>query len=206
MPHSSVEAMTPEATYDYYTQLGFSDWTQESTGAKMLKVQHPEMETVLLGKHAGMLNCADCHMPVVQDPNDRTIYHSHTLVSPLSDPTLLATCLECHASMDPAIKTADEMVAFVTSIQARVTKRERAVGEELAAFKRALAEANQSGNFSEEQLEPVRELYRKAQWFFDFCYVENAEGAHNSDLAMRCLDTAEKLIDEGLTLLASFTE
>ncbi len=206
MPHSSVEAMTPEATYDYYTQLGFSDWTQESTGAKMLKVQHPEMETVLLGKHAGMLNCADCHMPVVQDPNDCTIYHSHTLVSPLSDPTLLATCLECHASMDPAIKTADEMVAFVTSIQARVTKRERAVGEELAAFKRALAEANQSGNFSEEQLEPVRELYRKAQWFFDFCYVENAEGAHNSDLAMRCLDTAEKLIDEGLTLLASFTE
>ena len=201
MPHGSVEAMTPEATYEYYAQLGFSDWTQESTGASMLKVQHPEMETVLLGKHAGMLNCADCHMPVVQDSKDRTVYHSHLLVSPLENDTLLETCLVCH--QDLGVNSKDEMVAFVRSIQNRITSEEKRVGERLAAFKGELAKANQSGAVSEEQLNELRELYRKAQWFFDYCYVENSEGAHNSELSTRCLDTADSLIRQGMDLLGS---
>ena len=198
MPHSSIETMTPEATYDYYTQIGFSDWTQESTGAKMLKVQHPEMETVLLGKHGKLLNCADCHMPIVENSKTQTVYHSHKLVSPLEDKTLLQTCLQCHTNM----KTTDEMVTFVRNIQERVTEEETRVGNLLMAFKKALAEANQKQEMSEEQLDEVRELYRKAQWFFDYCYVENAEGAHNSDLAMRCLSTADDLIKEGMALLS----
>ena len=71
MPYDSVEAMSPEAILAYYDSMvlpdgtvGFSDWTQGSTGAKMLKAQHPEMETYLAGKHAKLLNCADCHMPL----------------------------------------------------------------------------------------------------------------------------------------------
>ena len=56
-------------------------------------------------------------------------------------------------------------------------------------------------DLTEEELDAVRKLYREAQWFFDFCYVENAEGAHNSELAFRCLDTSEKKIDEGMALL-----
>jgi nitrite reductase (cytochrome c-552) len=53
----------------------------------------------------------------------------------------------------------------------------------------------------EEKLSAVQKLYREAQWFFDFCYVENAEGAHNSELAFRCLDTAEQRISDGMALL-----
>ena len=197
MPHSSIETMTPEATYDYYTSIGFSDWLQESTGAKMLKVQHPEMETVLLGKHAGLLNCADCHMPIVENAKTQNVYHSHMLVSPLEDKTLLETCLQCHTNM----KNTDEMVTFVRNIQARITEEETRVGNLLMAFKKALIEANQSSTYSEEQLDEIRELYRKAQWFFDYCYVENSEGAHNSDLSMRCLSTASDLIAQGMALL-----
>ena len=199
MPHGSVDAMTPEATYDYFTGIGFSDWTQESTGAKMLKVQHPEMETVLLGKHAGTLNCADCHMPVVQNAETQNIYHSHTLVSPLENKTLLETCLACHK--DLGAKTTDDMITFVRNIQSRITAEETRVGNLLAEFKKTLAQANQSGKWDEAKLDEIRELYRKAQWFFDFCYVENAEGAHNSELATRCLNTAEQLINEGMALL-----
>ena len=199
MPHSSVESMTPEATYEYFTEIGFSDWTQESTGAKMLKVQHPEMETVLLGKHAGDLNCADCHMPVVQNQKTQNIYHSHTLVSPLEDKTLLETCLACHK--DLGVKDTDEMITFVKNIQNRITAEETRVGNLLAEFKNALAEANQNGTLSEEGLDEVRELYRKAQWFFDYCYVENSEGAHNSELSSRCLGTAEELISQGMSIL-----
>lgn len=204
MPHSSVETMTPEATYEYFTQIGFSDWTQESTGAKMLKVQHPEMETVLLGKHADSLNCADCHMPIEQNAKTGNIYHSHELVSPLENKTLLETCLACHKEL--GVKDAAEMVKFVKNIQDRITAEETRVGNLLLDFKHKLAEANTSGKWTEEELAPIRELYRKAQWFFDYCYVENSEGAHNSELATRCLTTAEELIQEGMQLLSAKAE
>ena len=199
MPYGSVEAMTPEAILAYYDNMvlpdgtvGFSDWTQESTGAKMLKAQHPEMETYLTGKHAKLLNCADCHMPLAET-EDGTVYHSHELVSPLENESLLKSCATCHGDTD--------MVNMVRRLQERVTTRETEVGNALSAFKDALAAAVKDGAMGEEELDAVRKLYREAQWFFDFCYVENAEGAHNSALATRCLDTAETRINEGMVLL-----
>lgn len=63
MPYSSKEEMTPEAILAYYDEKGFSDWEQPGTGTKMLKAQHPEMETFLASTHATMgLNCSSCHM------------------------------------------------------------------------------------------------------------------------------------------------
>ena len=199
MPYSSVEEMTPEAILAYYDNMvlpdgtvGFSDWTQESTGAKLLKAQHPEMETFLTGKHAKLLNCADCHMPL-EESEDGTVYHSHLLVSPLENESLLKSCATCHKDTD--------MVNLVKRLQERVTARETEVGNALSAFKDELAAAVKEGKMGEEELAAVQKLYREAQWFFDFCYVENAEGAHNSELAFRCLDTAEQRINEGMALL-----
>lgn len=192
MPYSSVEEMTPEAILAYYDAMDYSDWTQPSTGAKLLKAQHPEMETFLQGPHAGLLNCADCHMPMEQ-AEDGTVYHSHNLVSPLENEELLSTCVQCHGDTD--------MVTFVHNLQGRITARETEVGNKLAEFNDALAAAVEAGEMSEEELNEVRKIYREAQWFFDFCYVENAEGAHNSELANRCLDTSEQKITEGMALL-----
>lgn len=199
MPYSSVEEMTPQAILAYYDNMvlpdgsvGFSDWTQPSTGAKLLKAQHPEMETYLLGKHASLLNCADCHM-AIEMADDGTVYHSHYLVSPLESETLLSTCAECHGDTD--------MVEMVHRIQERVTARETEVGNKLSDFKTALAGAVVAGSKDEATLETLRKLYREAQWFFDFCYVENSEGAHNSDLAFNCLDISESRIEEAMLLL-----
>ena len=136
MPYHGVDGMTPDAILAYYDEMGFYDWVQESTGAKMLKAQHPEMET------------------------------------------------------------------FLTRIQGRVTARETEVGNALSDCKDSLAAAVASGDWSEEDLDPVRVLYREAQWYFDYCYVENSEGAHNSELSMYCLDTAQSKIDKGASLLA----
>ena len=194
MPYSSVEEMTPEAIYAYYEAMGFSDWTQPSTGTKMLKAQHPEMETFLQGKHAALLNCADCHMPIEQ-ALDGTVYHSHNLVSPLENEMLLSTCAACHGDTD--------MVGMVRRLQERITARETEVGNRLSSLKDALAAAVSAGNAEEAKLDEIRALYREAQWYFDFCYVENAEGAHNSDLAVRCLDTSDGLITKALSLLDS---
>ena len=59
------------------------------------------------------------------------------------------------------------------------------------------------GEYSEEELDAIRGLHRTAQWFFDYDYVENSEGAHNSTLAKRCLDTAEETIQEAMGLFKS---
>ena len=58
-----------------------------------------------------------------------------------------------------------------------------------------------SGEWREDDLNAVRKLHREAQWFFDYCYVENSEGAHNSELSMNCLNTSEAKIDEAMNLL-----
>ena len=193
MPYGSIDEMTPAAILAYYDSLEFYDWIQPSTGTKMLKAQHPEMETFLFGKHAPLgLNCADCHMPM-EMAEDGTVYHSHYIVSPLESKAILSYCATCHGDTD--------MTAKVKRLQERVTARETEVGNKLSEFKDALAAAVEKGSMSEAELDEIRTIHRQAQWYFDFCYVENAEGAHNSDLAFNCLDSAEELIARGMKML-----
>ena len=192
--YTDVASMSPDAILAYYDEMGFSDWTQESTGTGMLKAQHPEMETYL-GEgsvHASMgLSCADCHM-ATETSEDGTVYISHNLQSPLENESLLNTCAQCHGDTD--------MVEKVHTIQDAVTARENEVGNKLSDLKDTLADAVASGDYSEDELNEIRSLYRSAQWYFDFDYVENSEGAHNSTLANYCLDTSEDYISQAMEL------
>lgn len=192
IPFTNISEMTPEAMLEYYDAIDFADWTQPSTGAKLLKAQHPEMETFLNGSiHASFgMSCASCHMEKVTGSD--VSYTSHNLVSPLDSPAILDTCAACHKDVDMAEK--------VHAIQAQVTARETEVGNNLSAFKDKLAEAVASGEYTEEELDAIRVLYRHAQWFFDYQYVENSEGAHNSKQANSCLDQAAAKIEEGMQL------
>ena len=163
----------------------------------MLKAQHPEMETVLSSSHYAKtgMTCADCHMPTATT-EDGTAYKSHYFVSPLQDETLLNNCAKCHGG-------AEKVASLIHDTQQRVTGRETEVGKKLSALKDALAAAVLEGKTGEEKLNTVRKLYRDAQWYFDFCYVENSEGAHNSTLSLSCLETAEGKIDEAMALLTA---
>ena len=192
IPYTNAAEMTPEAMLEYYDAMDFADWTQPSTGAKLLKAQHPEMETYLNGSvHAKFgMSCASCHMEKVTE--NGVSYTSHNLVSPLESQAILDTCAACHKDVDMAEK--------VHAIQDQVTAREKEVGNNLSAFKDQLAQAVASGEYTEEELDAIRVLYRHAQWFFDYQYVENSEGAHNSKLANSCLDQAAAKIEEGMKL------
>ena len=192
IPYTNVSEMTPEAMLEYYDAMGFADWTQASTGAKLLKAQHPEMETYLNGSiHSNFgMSCASCHMEKVTE--NGVSYTSHNLVSPLESQAILDTCAACHKDVDMAEK--------VHAIQDQVTAREKEVGNNLSAFKDQLVQAVASGEYTEEELDAIRVLYRHAQWFFDYQYVENSEGAHNSKLANSCLDQAAAKIEEGMKL------
>lgn len=193
VPYSAVANMNPTAELTFYDESGFADWTQESTGTKLLKVQHPEFETYVNSVHFTMgLSCADCHMETATAA-DGSKYVSHTIKSPLQSETILNdTCAKCHSGVDMAEK--------VGAIQSEITAREDEVGAKLVDLKTQLVEAVASGDYTEEELDAIRALHRSAQWYFDYCYVENAEGAHNSKLARECLDKAESLIDEAVAL------
>ena len=126
--------------------------------------------------------------------DDGIEYRSHYFVSPLQNEVLLNSCAKCHGS-------ADNVISLVQTIQAKVTARETEVGNKLSGLKDALTAAAADGKLGAEELDAVRKLHREAQWFFDFCYVENSEGAHNSALSLSCLETSEAKINEALTLL-----
>ncbi len=192
LPYSSLAVMNPDQMYEFYQEMDFADYTNPRTGVRQLKAQHPEFETYMgAGSvHASMFTCADCHMEKVTK-EDGTTYRSHNLISPLQSETIMATCAGCHA----------DLPTFVHDIQDKMEARTIEIGNKLATLADKLAEAVAAGDRSEEELNTIRELNRKGQWYWDFVFVENSEGAHNSKLDNSCLDKADELIEEALSML-----
>ena len=190
--HNSLSSMDPATMLAFFndgknfsTGEPFADWTNPRTGVKQIKVQHPEFETYLGAgsPHAGTFTCADCHMPT-ETAADGSEYHSHNIISPLDNPALIEnTCSACHF----------DLVKEVRGVQAKVETRTYTVGYRLEYLTELLAQAVASGKFTDEQLDPIRSLARDAQFYWDFVFVENAEGAHNPSLTYQCLDKADEL-------------
>lgn len=194
LPYTSLASMNPDDMYALYDGMGFTDYTNPRTGVKQLKAQHSEFETYMgAGSvHASTFSCADCHMAKTT-AEDGTAYTSHKWVSPLADETIAANCAACH----------EDLTAFVHGIQAHAEERTIAIAAKLENLTNQLAAAVESGAYTEEELDAIRALNRKGQWYWDFVFVENSEGAHNSKLTEECLDKAEALIDEALGMFKS---
>ena len=202
--HNSLESMDPSAILAYFNDGAnfsngemFADWTNPRTGVKQIKVQHPEFET-FLGKgsqHANDFSCADCHMPDAVDENGDP-YKSHNLISPLDNPELIEnTCSECHA----------DLVKEVKEVQEAVEARTNEIGYMLQDLTEKIASAVEKGS-SDADLAQIRFLARDAQFYWDFVFVENAEGAHNPTLTYECLDKAEELCLKAMALLEALPE
>lgn len=197
LPYTSLASMNPDAILAYYNEIDFADFQNVRTGTRHLKVQHPEFET-FMGEgsaHAGLLTCADCHMG--EATSDRGYgtgtYSDHYLVSPLEKPDVLKnTCARCHTG---------DVAAMVHAVQDEIEDRTVEVGNKLVALADKLAEAVTAGELSQEKLDEVRQLHRNAQFYWDFVFVENSEGAHNSALSKDCLNKSEALIDQAMALL-----
>ena len=192
LPYTGLAAMTPDAIYDYYEAMDFADYTNPRTGVRQIKAQHPEFETFTgAGSvHGSMFGCADCHMAKATNEAGQA-YHSHKLDTPLNNPAIAANCAACHADLE----------GFVRGIQDGVTAKTVEVGEKLEALTNRLADAVATGAYTDEQLADIRALNRKGQWYWDFVFVENSNGAHNSRLSYECLEKADAFIGAAGTLL-----
>jgi nitrite reductase (cytochrome c-552) len=202
--HNSLASMAPETMLAYFndgsnfpTGEPFADWTNPRTGVKQIKVQHPEFETFLGAgsPHADTFTCADCHMPDAVNANGEA-YHSHNLISPLDNPELIAnTCSQCHY----------DLVSEVRGVQEKIETRTYTVGYRLEYLTELLAKAVADGQYTDEQLDPIRSLARDAQFYWDFVFVENAEGAHNPALTNQCLDKADELCGQATDMILKLT-
>ena len=192
VPYSDLSGIAPDAILAYYNEMGFVDYTNENTGVGMIKVQHPEFETYYGegSQHVGMYTCADCHMSFAYDDETAVPYADHELISPLKNAELLANqCSLCHADLKSQVK----------AIQDEITGREGEISALLVEINQKLAKAVQDGSMDEATLAKVRQLDREAQFYWDFVFVENSEGAHNSTLSRECLDKAEDLARQALS-------
>lgn len=193
LPHSDIDSMNPDDILAFFNEIGYVDYTNPRTGVKQIKVQHPELETFLSvgSQHRSKYTCADCHMGEATSENG-TVYKSHYLTSPLNNETLIKSeCSKCHT----------DLVSEVKQLQADVEKRTNEVGNTLVDLTEKLAAAVNSGKYTDAQLDEVRSLARDAQFYWDFVFVENSEGAHNSALTYQCLDKAEALATKALSKL-----
>ncbi len=201
LPHDSLKTMHPDQILAYYNNpvwqmkdgVGmFYDFISTGTGVRQIKVQHPELETYLGAgsPHRDTFTCADCHMGKVAAEDGE--YSSHYLISPLENQELLDNnCSKCHANLPRE----------VGRIQKEIETRTDEVAWELVELNHQLTAAVESGAYTDEQLEELRLLARNAQFYWDFVFVENSNGAHNPTMARYCLDKAEKLCQQALELL-----
>lgn len=201
-PYSGLETMTPDAILSYYDERGYKDWEHPGTGAAMLKVQHPEFETIYGGNQTYMakygMTCASCHMGT-KVAEDGTTYVSHEWKSPLENQELMGTTCNtsgCHADDKGGI------AGKVATIQAEEEERVTAISEKIEELIAKTDERRQAGTIDADTLAQVQRLHRVSQFYWDFVMVENSEGAHNPELTFETLDKAEAAADEALALLA----
>jgi nitrite reductase (cytochrome c-552) len=155
----------------------FFDWQHGETGAELLKAQHPEFETWSQGTHARAgVACADCHMPYVREGAMKV--SDHQVRSPLL--MVNRSCQVCHPFPEEALK------ARVDTIQNRTHELIARSSVALVAMLDAIKSARQAGA-TPEQLKPIYELQRKAQWRLDFVSSENSMGFHAAQEVARVL-------------------
>jgi len=178
----------------YYDEINYSDWVHPSTGSNLLKAQHPEFETYQGGIHAKMgLTCVDCHMPNAVN-EDGGNFSSHHWTSPLK--TIEASCLTCHSN-----ETEESLRKEVEKIQASVDTKMSQVASVLVELIKELTLATNDASFDQDLLNEARDYHRKAQFKWDFVFVENGEGFHNEKLAHKNLDEAFDLAMKALEIL-----
>jgi nitrite reductase (cytochrome c-552) len=169
--------LTVDAAYAYYEKVGHKDWVHKTTGAPVLKAQHPEFEMYNQGVHARSgVACADCHMPYKREGGLKI--SDHHVRSPLLN--INRACQGCHHFDE------EEMKARVESIQARFA-RERDIAMDAVVELIKDIEASQ-GKASEADLATARAHQRKAQFYLDYVEAENSMGFHAPGEALRILN------------------
>ena len=180
---------------EYYDEINFSDWKHPRTGTPLIKVQHPEFEMYTGSVHDKMgVTCADCHMPTLEENGEK--YKSHWAKSPLK--TTEESCAKCHSD------DLEGIVASVEDIQKEIDAEEVAVSKMLVQLVEEFGKVLEDSKLDDETVNELWELHRKAQYRWDFVFVENSTGFHNTAKAKKALSEAKDYAQQALDKLVEF--
>jgi nitrite reductase (cytochrome c-552) len=174
-------------SYKFSDGQRFFDWKHATTGAGVLKAQHPEFELWSQGIHARSgVACADCHMAYQREGAIKI--SDHAVRSPLLN--VANACQVCHHFSEGEIK------ARVDIIQERNHNLLGRAEDAIVDLINDMARAQASG-MKDDQLQASREFQRSAQWRVDFISSENSMGFHAPQEASRILGEAIDLARKG---------
>lgn len=155
----------------------FYDYVHKETGTKVYKAQHPEFELWSQGIHASAgVSCADCHMPYEKTGATKT--SSHWVRSPMLN--INKACQTCHNVPEQELKERVDVIQNRT--RSLIDRSAAGVTEMFDAIM-----AVQKNGATEDELQPIRDLQRKAMWRLDYIASENSKGFHASQESARIL-------------------
>lgn len=194
-PYDGLDSMTPEQSLAWYDSIGFSDWTYESTGAKLIAVRHPEFEYNFGGDQSPMVkqgySCNDCHMAKTT-AEDGTVYSDHNWISPLENEELIERdCSKCHA----------DIKSEIASIQEDLKGQIHQLGLREERFIHNFEDAIAAGTITDDEKARLQVIQRDAEFYWNFVNAENSKGAHNPDLTTDTIGKATVLVDEADEIL-----
>ncbi len=163
----------------YYDEIGFRDWTHKTTGAPMLKAQHPEFELWSQGVHARSgVACADCHMPYKRVGAHKI--SDHHVRSPLLN--VQKACQTCHNWPE------GEILARAQGNQERTFEMRDLAMNALMDLILDLRTAQGSGVATNDPgYVAALDFQRRATFYLDFVEAENSTGFHAPQEAVSIL-------------------
>lgn len=170
----------------YYMESGHTDWTHAISGAKMVKMQHPDYEVYQQSLHGKRgVSCADCHMPAKKEGKKE--FTDHQIRSPLY--MVDRTCMNCHDW------TPDQARERVFEIQRRNKDLLERAERVLTAAHFEIGDAKKLGA-GDDELEASRKLVSRAQMYWDYVAATNGMGFHAPQESARVLGKAVEIGQE----------
>jgi nitrite reductase (cytochrome c-552) len=161
----------------FYDEQKFKDWEHATTGAPVLKAQHPEFEMWNQGIHARSgVACADCHMPYKREGALKI--SDHHVRSPLLN--INRACQTCHKWSE------EELKGRVETIQLRTQNLRNLAMDALVDLINDIKAARDAGR-SDAAIATAQDFQRRAQFYVDFIESENSTGFHAPQEAARIL-------------------
>lgn len=174
------KGLTADAFEEYYKDGTHVDWTHAISGAKMIKMQHPDYEVYMQGTHAFRgVSCADCHMPYTSEGGVK--YTDHQVRSPLYN--VANSCQVCHRWSE------EDVQRRVTSIQDKNRELLDRAQDTLASAHLEIGAAMKRGA-TDAELETPRTLVSRAQMYWDYVAANNGMGFHAPQETARVLGKA----------------
>ncbi|GMV35588.1 MAG: cytochrome c-552 [Fimbriimonadales bacterium] len=178
--------LTAEAMEKFYDEVQHTDWVHAISGAKMIKMQHPDWEVYMQGIHAFRgVSCADCHMPYKTEGGVK--FTDHQVRSPLYN--IANSCQVCHKWSEQEVRSR------VTAIQDKNREMLTRAEEAITAGHLEIGDAIRLGA-TDAELETPRKLISKAQMYWDYVAANNGMGFHAPQECARVLAKALDLAQQ----------